>query len=67
MILLVVGIVAAIIYVLRLPRWRWYGAQANALAPLEKSGSAQGEIDTEEFTSRKKAPFRSGVIVLASR
>ena len=55
MILLVVGIVAAIIYVLRLSAGG-IGAQANdrALALL-KERFAKGEIDTEEFTSRKKA------------
>jgi len=55
MILLVVAIVAGIIYVLRL-FGGGIGPHANdrALALL-KERFAKGEIDTEEFTARKKA------------
>lgn len=55
MILLVVGIVAGIIYVLRL-FGGGIGPHANDRAmALLKERFAKGEIDTEEFTSRKKA------------
>lgn len=55
MILLVVGIVAGIIYVLRL-FGGGIGPQANDRAlTLLKERFAKGEIDTEEFTVRKKA------------
>jgi putative membrane protein len=55
MILLVVGIVAAIIYVLRL-FGGGIGPHANDRAlTILKERFAKGEIDTEEFTARKKA------------
>ena len=55
MILLVVGIVAGVIYVLRLSNGG-VGPQANDRAmALLKERFAKGEIDTEEFTARKKA------------
>lgn len=55
MILLVVGIVAGIIYALRLfGGGTAFHANDRALAIL-KERFAKGEIDTEEFTARKKA------------
>lgn len=55
MILLVIGIVAGIIYVLRL-FGVGIGPHTNDSAmTLLKERFAKGEIDTEEFTARKKA------------
>ena len=58
MILVVVGTVAAIIYLLRLfgaagPATSSHGAHDRALALL-KDRYAKGEIDSTEFTERKK-------------
>lgn len=58
MILIVVGIVAGIIYLLRLfgavgPAVSSHAAQDRALALL-KERYAKGEIDSAEFTERKK-------------
>lgn len=55
MILLIVGIVVATIYIVRLPNGGTaLQTNTNALAIL-KERFAKGEIDAEEFTSRKKA------------